>query len=129
MCVSHKIISWNSFALKERDYLSNKASTEKWTLFLVMSNLWHITNNVFSFQRNTCAFLTKPFHEIHTLLKNVVIFQSKVSTETKNTVLILKILWHITNNDFSFQRKTCELLTKAFHEVHTLSNERDYVSK
>ena len=63
------------------------------------------------------------------LQKNMIIFQSKFTTQTRNTVLIRTILWHITNHVFSFQRNTCVFLTKAFHEILLLSKEHDYLSK
>ena len=148
-----------------------------------MTILWHIPNKGFSCQSNTCVFLTKSFHEIFRLSKNVIIFQSKATTEKRKTILtsnypltyykqqlifaekdtcvshksiswnsynyirtclsfkvknlqrkatqfsLLTILWHIPNNSLCLQRKTRAFLTKAFHEILTLSNECDYLSK
>ena len=59
----------------------------KETLFSLLTIPSYIANNVFTFLRNTCAFLTKAFLDILTFQKNVIIFQIRVSTEKDNTVL------------------------------------------
>ena len=65
----------------------SKASTEKRNTVFTITILWHIANNNFPFQSNTCAFLTKAFHELLSFQKNLIIFQSKASTEKIKTVL------------------------------------------
>ena len=54
---------------------------------------------------------------------NVIIFRCNASTEQKNTVLR-----HNPNSGFSFQSNTCVFLRKGFHEIFTLTGERDYLS-
>ena len=64
MCVSNKSISFHSFTFKCTWLSFNvKLLQRKGTLFFVLSSLWHISNNGLSFQRKTCVFLTKAFHE------------------------------------------------------------------
>ena len=120
MCVSHKTISRNSFTFKWT-WLSLQINflQRKRTLFLVLSCLWHITNNGLFFQRKTCAFVTKAYHEIHTLLKECDYISKQISTEKRNTDLsfVKSLTYH--NNVFSIQRNTC-VSHKAFDEIHTL---------
>ena len=58
----------------------------------------------------------------------MITFQSKASTEKSNTVLILTFR-EIAQTTASNFRVTHVFLTKAFHEIHTLSKESDYLSK
>ena len=89
VCFSRKHFMKSIHLQKNVISFQSNASTEKKNTVLIQTILWHITNNIGSFQGNTCAFVTKAFHEI---------IQSKASTENRNTVLILKILWDITNS-------------------------------
>ena len=107
----------------------SKASTEKRNTVFTSNYTLKYPKHGLSFQRNTCAFLTKAFHEILTLSKEGVIFQSKVSTEKRNPVLTTKNTFTYPNQNFSFQNNKCVFQTKTFHEIHTLSKERDYLSK
>ena len=88
MSFSHKSITWNSYPFKTT-WLSfkKKLLERKWTLLSIWKELWHILNLGFSFQNNTCAFVTKAFHEIFTLSNDVIIFQCNVSTQKMNTVV------------------------------------------
>ena len=82
ICVSHKSISWNSYPLK-RTWLSFKVNLlhRKGTLLKLLNILCHIPNNGLTFQRNTCAFLTRAFHEILTHQTMRLSFKVKLHRE------------------------------------------------
>ena len=128
MCVSHKSISWKLLLSKNVIISQSKASTEKWTLFFVLSNLWHIKNNVFSFQRNL-RLSQKHFIKFSCFQRTWLSFKIKLLQRKGTLFSLLTVLWHVPNRRFYFESNRCAFLTIAFHEIHWLSNDRDYLSK
>ena len=130
MCVSHKGIPWNSFTFK-RTWLPFKVKIlqRKGRQFSLLTNFSISQTTAYLFWETHVRFSQKHFMKFNHFQKNVIIFQSKASTETRNSLLILTILWHIANRFISFQSITCTFLTKAFHEIHTFSKDRDCLSK
>ena len=86
MCISHKTISWNSHSFK-RTWLSFKVKYLQTQGHSSHSNNSVTYDNVLSFQSNTCAFLTKAFCEIHTLLKERDYLSKESFFREVNTVL------------------------------------------
>ena len=128
MCVSHKIISCNSHFQTNMIFFQSKTSTEKRNTVLTLKILWHIPNRCFSFESNIMLVSHESISWNSTTFKWTW-WSLKVRLQRQGTLFsLLTILWHIPINGLSFQRKACVILIRAFHEIHTLSKERDYLS-
>ena len=111
---------WLSFKL---EFLQRKR-----TLFSLLTIIWHIANNGLSFQSKTCVFLKKAFFwNSYSFKRTCLSFKVDFLPRKRTLFSLLTILWHIPNIGFSIQRNTCAFLTKASHEIHTLSKEPDYL--
>ena len=129
MWVAHKSISWNSHIQKNVIIFLSKVSTETSNTVLILTILWHITNNIFSFQRNTCVSHKSISWNSFTFKWTWLSFKEKLLHRKGTLFSLLTILWHITNRHFSLESNTCEFLTKSFHEILNIWKERDYLSK
>ena len=106
----------NSHTFK-RMWLSFKVKLlqRKGGLFSFLTIFWHNSNNNVSFQRNTCAFHTKAFHEIHTY--------SFFSNPNTNPNLNPKPKPNPNPKPNPYLTLTLTL------EIHTLSKQGAYLSK
>ena len=73
-------------------------------------------------------FSQKRFLKFLPFQMNVIIFQCNASAQKMNTPPNSNNSVTYPEKNFSFQRNTCAFLTEVFHEILTLSNERDYLS-
>ena len=94
-----------------------KVSTETKNTFLILTILWHITNNVFSFQRNTCVSQKSISWNSFTFKWTWLSFKVKLLQRKGTLFSLLPILWYIPNRGFSFQSNTCAFLTKHFMKL------------
>ena len=88
MCVSHKSISWNSYNFK-RTWLSFKVKhlQRKGRVFSLLTNFDISYTTAYFCREKHVHFSLEHFMKFLCFQKNTIIFQSKASTEKRNSVL------------------------------------------
>ena len=116
------IIIWNEINFE-------KLLQRKETQFSLLKVLWHIETMASYYRVTHVRFSQKHFMKLYTLKWTWLSFQVKLLQRKGTLFSLLTKLWYIPNRHFSFWSNTCAFLTKAFHEILTLSNERNYLPK